>query len=173
MTKKQLGTGVAIGAALTLGLFTWAGIMPMSILSAVSGAPQPDLTAPAAKLPSGAPLPATAAQLAGTWVWQGATVGGQDILLPSEPGAFTLSFSESGQITGTTDCNQYGAASQLGSDGVISVSSLYSTKMFCEGAQEGEYTGMLARATRQALDPSGNLMMLVGEGEAILYFTRQ
>lgn len=173
MTKKQVGTGIAIGAALTLGLFTWAGIMPMNIFFAISGASQPDLSASAGKIPSGAPLPATAGELAGTWVWQGATVGGQDVVLPSEPGAFTLTFSMNGQIAGTTDCNQYGASSQLGSDGVISISSLYSTKMFCEGAQETEYTGMLARVTRQALDPSGNLMMLVGEGEAILYFTRQ
>jgi heat shock protein HslJ len=173
MTKKQLGTGIGIAAALSLGLFTWAGIMPMSILSAMSGAPQPEASAPAGKLPSGSPMPASAAELSGTWVWQGATVGGQDVILPSEPGAFTLTFGMNGQVSGTTDCNQYGATSQLGSDGVISVNSLYSTKMFCEGAQETEYTGLLSAVTRQALDPSGNLMMLVGEGEAILYFTRQ
>lgn len=173
MTNKRLGTGIGIAAALCLGLFTWAGIMPMSIISAVAGASQPDLSAPAGKLPAGSPLPATASELAGTWVWQGATVGGQDVVLPSSPGAFTLTFSADNRVTGGTDCNQYGATSQLGSDGVISIHSLYSTKMFCEGAQETEYTGMLARVTRQALDPSGNLMMLVGEGEAILYFTRQ
>ncbi len=173
MTNKQIGTGIAVGAAVALGLFTWAGVMPMHILSAVSGTAQPDLSAPGQKLPASGPVPASEAELVGTWIWQGATLGGQDVLLPSKPNAFTLTFGQDQQVTGTTDCNQYGATSALGSDGVLSISSLYSTKMFCEGAQEAQFTGMLARATRQALDPSGNLMLLVGGGEAIMYFTRQ
>lgn len=173
MTKKQIGTGIGIGAALIFGLTTWAGVMPTSILSAVSGAEQPLHIAPAQKLPAGSPLPGSAMDLSGTWIWQGATVGGQEVVLPSEPDAFTLTFGANGQITGTTDCNQYGGSSSMGSDGIISFGSLSSTKMFCEGAQETEYTGWLSAVTRQALDPSGNLMLLVGEGEAIMYFTRQ
>ena len=96
------------------------------------------------KLPAGSTPPSDPALLkANVWVWETALIGGDAAVGPSTPDRFTLTFGDNGQVSGGTDCNGFGGNYKVGSDGVITFDSFISTLMFCEGSNEGTYTGLL------------------------------
>ncbi len=79
------------------------------------------------------------------WVWV-KTLNGtgpeaviDERLAPRKSGVFTISFKGDGQISGTTDCNNFsGTYTTIGE-----IKPLASTLMFCEGSQESEFLKMI------------------------------
>lgn len=100
---------------------------------------------PSSKLPAGSEAPGTQEQLvAKPWVWTGSTLKDGTKVEPKKAGAFTINFTADGKVRGKTDCNAFSGSYFFGSDGVIVFGALASTKIYCEGAQEGVYTAELS-----------------------------
>lgn len=105
--------------------------------------------------------------LAGT-SWQVETMGGTVIVAGSEP---QITFTQDGQINGTTGCNRFfGAYAQTGAQ--IAFSSVGMTKMACMAdgimGQEMAFTAILSGKTEGRIDSLGNLVI---RGENGVSFT--
>lgn len=90
--------------------------------------------------PSRGPAPAP---VLGTWVWERTTMNDGTIITPEQADAFTVTFTEDGRVSGTTDCNSFSGTYTQPAPGEIAFGPLASTKMYCEGSQEAEFTGKL------------------------------
>lgn len=111
--------------------------------------------------------PASLAPLAGT-SWKVETMGGTGIVAGSEP---EITFSEDGQINGTTGCNRFfGHYTQSGAN--LTFSGVGMTKMACmeDGimGQEIAFTAILAGKSEASIDGLGNLVI---KGENGISFT--
>lgn len=93
-----------------------------------------------------------------TWVWLSALYNDGREILPRRPGVFTLTFEEDGRFSLTTDCNSMGG-SYTADDGSISFADIVSTRMFCEGSQEGEFAGLLTDASGYHFTSRGELIL--------------
>lgn len=105
--------------------------------------------------------------LAGT-SWQVETMGAAAIVAGSEP---QITFTQDGQINGTTGCNRFfGAYAQTGAQ--ITFSSVGMTKMACMAdgimGQEMAFTAILSGKTEGRIDSLGNLTV---RGERGVSFT--
>lgn len=151
---KQIIT-VIILLIVALGLFT----LSKSLSSKVPPVPEaPMEEVPQGKLPPGStPVGATSDIENVTWVWTETISNGDTSIVPKKAGAFSLVLSE-GKVTGKTDCNSFFGSYQIGSDGKISFGPLGSTKMFCEGSQETEFTGVIELTSNYTLN-NGNLVL--------------
>lgn len=125
-----------------------------------------------AKLPAGSPVPGSAQALYNTtWVW-GSMVKGTTPVTPKKAGVFTLTLTPDGKVNAKTDCNNVSGTYQVGSDGVISFSTLSSTKKFCEGSQEAEFTMGLNRVRSYTIDASGNLTLFFANDAGAMNFVQ-
>ncbi|TYC62499.1 META domain-containing protein [Marinobacter sp. BW6] len=76
------------------------------------------------------------------WTWISALYSAGRQIEPSRPDLFTLSFTEDGRFSATTDCNQIsGGYVAVGKS--ISFGKIAATRMFCEGSQEAEFLALL------------------------------
>jgi heat shock protein HslJ/membrane-bound inhibitor of C-type lysozyme len=120
---------------------------------------------PSSKLPAGSGVPGTQEQLAAnSWVWTGSTLKDGTKVVPKKADAFTISFTADGKISGKTDCNAFSSSYLFGSDGVIVFSAIASTKMYCEGAQEGVYTSELGMVSAYQVSVDGLTLKLQDGG---------
>lgn len=78
-----------------------------------------------------------------SWKWVRTQMNDGTVLTPKQPGVFTINLGEDGQVTGTTDCNNFFGSYTL-QDNLLSFGPLASTKMYCEGSQETEFLKYLA-----------------------------
>lgn len=90
--------------------------------------------------PSRGPAPAP---VLGTWIWERTTMNDGAVITPNKTDAFTITFTEDGRVSGTTDCNNFSGSYTQPAPEQITFSPLASTKMFCEGSQETEFTSKL------------------------------
>lgn len=111
---------------------------------------------------------------ANTWLWKETALNNDEIIVPKKKGAFSITFSEDGSVSGTTDCNGFGGPYTLGADGSLSFGSFMSTLMFCEGSQETEFTGALAGVRSGFITASGELVLALpfDSGSVILTAAR-
>ncbi len=108
-----------------------------------------------------------------TWVWEKTVMADGSIIKPNKLGSFTLAFDADGNLSGKTDCNGFFGSYTFGSDGLITFGPFGSTLMFCDGSQEGIFTGSVSKMNRFLLDGKGNsLYLLSGNGEK-MYFIKK
>ena len=103
--------------------------------------------------------------LTGTWIWDSSTIAGESIS-PTSTSDFTLTFSTSGTISGTTDCNNF-SGSYTATGTTITIGPLAMTKMFCEGSLEREFTAPLTDEVTFSLTAT-TLTLESSEGEMTL-----
>lgn len=125
------------------------------------------------KLPAGSAAPGDPKQLIGTWMWQKSVMGDGSVVAPKKAGVFALMLSADGKASGKTDCNGFGGEYMVGSDGILSFGPFMSTLMYCEGSQEGQFSGPLAKAVKYSFDPQGNLVVGIEGGKGTMIFTRK
>ncbi|MCD8507919.1 MAG: META domain-containing protein [Candidatus Pacebacteria bacterium] len=83
-----------------------------------------------------------------------------------------LTFTNDGNIYGTTDCNGFGGSYTL--DGTkISTSEFFSTMMFCENSQERDFMDMVSVADQVFFDDADNLVLLLPYDSGSIIFSRQ
>ncbi len=93
------------------------------------------------------------------WVWVHALYNDGREVVPEEEGVFTLTFSSDGtEFTATTDCNQV-AGSYTAQGEILSFGNMISTKMYCEGSQEVEFTRLLGDTAGFHFSPDGELIL--------------
>jgi heat shock protein HslJ len=97
---------------------------------------------------------------ASKWVWRETIMSNDEIILPSKPDVFTLTFNATGEINGTTDCNSFFSTFTL-DETKISFGPLGMTKMYCEESQEQIFTSMLENTDFIFFDEQNNLVLLL------------
>ncbi len=133
-----------------------------------------DTSVPAkGKLPADSPAPGELKAIIGTWVWQRTVVRDAPVITPKIAGKFTATFDAKGNVGGTTDCNGYGGSYKQGSDGIISIGSMMSTMMYCEGSQEQVFTGQLSKANGYSFDDKGNLLINFDNDAGSMVFAKK
>jgi heat shock protein HslJ len=93
-----------------------------------------------------------------TWVWISALYNDEREVLPKKKDAFTLTFGTDGRFSAKTDCNQVGGT-YAASGGQLTFGDMFSTKMFCEGSQEEEFTKMLSTVSGFHFTSKGELIL--------------
>ena len=93
-----------------------------------------------------------------TWTWERTFYNNDTEHTPNEPGAFTLTFTEDGQVQVGTDCNNMRGAYTV-TDNRIEFTQMMSTRMHCEGSQEQLFAGQLENVTSFFIDDQGRLIL--------------
>ena len=92
------------------------------------------------------------------WIWISALYNDGKEIKPRNAKAFTLTFSNNGTFSATTDCNSVGGA-YTAKDGKISFYEMRSTLMYCEGSQESEFVKLLTNTDRYHFTSKGELIL--------------
>lgn len=93
------------------------------------------------------------------WVWVETVMSDDSKTQTDEDQSFSLSFSEEGRVSITTDCNNGMGAYAVSQENGLEFGPLASTLMYCEGSQESTFFGQLAQVDSYFLD--GNLLHLL------------
>ena len=93
-----------------------------------------------------------------TWTWERTIYNNDTVETPNEPEAFTLTFTDDGQVQVTTDCNNMSGSYRV-EEHRIEFGQMASTRMYCEGSQEDLFGGMLANVTSYFIDDEGRLIL--------------
>lgn len=125
------------------------------------------------KLPAGSAAPGDPKQLVGIWMWQKTVMSDGSVITPKKSGVFALTLTADGKASGKTDCNGFGGEYTVGSDGILSFGPFMSTQMYCQGSQETDFSGPLAKANKYSFDAKGNLTIGVDGGAGSVVFTRK
>lgn len=103
-----------------------------------------------------------------TWNWIKTTYTDGKNISPKQEGKFTLTFKD-GQVSIGTDCNNMrGSYSAKGT--MLEFGPLMSTRMYCEGSQETEFSVMLAEVSDYRFSSRGELILELKEGKGSMVF---
>lgn len=118
--------------------------------------------------PDQASVPAVKSLMAKSWQWVSTTESNGTKLVPTNASKFSLSFATDGVFSSTTDCNSVNGKYTVKGDTIL-FSNMMSTKMFCSGSQETNYTQILENAQTFKILPDGTLRidLKFGSGYAI------
>lgn len=92
------------------------------------------------------------------WEWVVALYGDGRTVSPRTPGVFKVSFGEDGSFAVATDCNRAGG-SYTSTRETLTFGDMFSTKMYCEGAQEEVFTALLSDVTEYHFTSKGELVL--------------
>lgn len=108
---------------------------------------------------------------ANTWIWEETITADGSQVTPATPGAFTLTFSPEGQLSGTTDCNNFNAPFSL-ENTALYVSDFAMTRMFCENSQEAQFLNMIASAQYIFFTAEQDLTLLLADDAGSVVFSK-
>jgi len=91
------------------------------------------------------------------WRWVQTTYGDGTELVPAQPEAFVLTFSDNNTVSIATDCNTMGGTYEV-NENQITFSALVATKMFCEDSQEQAFADMLTEIQSYFFTTTGELV---------------
>lgn len=107
------------------------------------------------------------------WVWKETQMNNGTIVKPKKPGVFTLTFTEQGNVSGNTDCNNFGGTYTAGANRTLSFGPFMSTLMFCEGSQEAQFSKMVSDSTSFTFNAQGDLILLIKFDSGSVIFTKK
>ena len=93
------------------------------------------------------------------WTWTSTVFNNDTAKVPKQAGDFTLSFTEDGQVSGTTDCNSFHGKVTVEKRKIHFGENMAMTRKFCEGSQEMEFIGMLQNVSSFFFTSRGQLIM--------------
>lgn len=97
-------------------------------------------------------------ELIGSWVWKDSVDAAKNTITPKDPSKFVITFTPEGRLNTTTDCNAV-SGSFIKNEEMISIGSLVSTLMACEGEiLESTYATELALASSYSVE--GNILKI-------------
>ena len=94
------------------------------------------------------------------WKWVQTQMNDGTVTSPKKADAFTITFKEDGSLIGTTDCNDFSGGYKM-DDNKLSFGPFLSTRMACEGSQEGEFVKSLGEVNRFLIDQKENTLVLL------------
>ncbi|MBY0539150.1 META domain-containing protein [Patescibacteria group bacterium] len=92
------------------------------------------------------------------WEWISSQYENGKQTLPNTPSAFVLTFNTDGTFSLKTDCNQMGGSYSVEGE-KLTFSKIFSTKMYCEGSQETEFSQMLQNVAGYSFTSKGELIL--------------
>jgi len=93
-----------------------------------------------------------------TWAWINALYNDGRTIAPKKSGVFTITFSEGGKFSATTDCNRVSGTYSVNKD-QLSFGPMAATKMYCEGSEEGDFTKLLTDTQSYQFTSKGELIL--------------
>lgn len=103
-----------------------------------------------------------------TWNWVQTEFADGTKVLPKTPDVFSVEFGKNNVLSVKTDCNTMGGEYAT-KENVLTLSKLMSTRMFCEGSQEGEFYSTLSDVEAYHFTGKGELYLeLKGKGGSIV-----
>jgi heat shock protein HslJ len=103
------------------------------------------------------------------WSWVKTQMNDGKIITPKKANTFTLTFSKDNKVSVTTDCNGMGGTYAVQGK-KITFGPIMSTKMFCEGSQEGEFAGALANISSYLFTNKGELILEIKMDSGTMIF---
>jgi len=92
-----------------------------------------------------------------TWKWVNALYGDGREIVPKNPDAFTITFSNDGTFSASTDCNGLGG-DYTDKKNLLTFGPIVSTQMFCEGSQESEFGQLIQNTSSYHFSSKGELI---------------
>lgn len=111
-----------------------------------------------AENPEGEADPSRMTLMITEWRWIETLYNDERKVTPKKEGQFTLTFSDDGRFSATTDCNSM-MGSYTADSSTISFSQIAMTKKFCEGSQESEFASFLTNASGYHFTSRGQLIL--------------
>lgn len=99
--------------------------------------------------------------IANPWIWEKTVMNDDTTILPNKVDAFSVTFTEDGNVSGTTDCNGFGGSYNVGLGNTITFGPFMSTLMFCEGSQEAVFSKNVSDSNMVFFTEEGNLVLLL------------
>ena len=96
-----------------------------------------------------------------SWVWTKTVATGTKDITPKKQTAFTITLNATGTVSGTTDCNTF-FGSYTSDATKLSFGPFGSTRMFCEGSQEGVFLSEMEGVKSYTIDNNKNLILTAG-----------
>lgn len=93
-----------------------------------------------------------------TWVWIRALYNDGTEIKPKEEGSFTITLSQDGNFSATTDCNSMSGHFEV-EDNKISFGDMAMTKKFCEGSQENVFSQLLTDSGSYHFTSRGEMIL--------------
>lgn len=124
---------------------------------------------------SGTTKPSTgpaAAPVLGTWVWERTVMNNDTTVTPKNASAFTVTFTDDGRVSGTTDCNSFSGSYAQPAGGEITFSQFASTMKYCEGSQEAEFVNAIMNSDRYKVSFDSLTLNIKLDGGDV-YFKKQ
>ena len=120
-------------------------------------------------LPAGTSVITQTSLTAHPWTWTKTISAGSVAVTPNKSKAFVLKFTPDGKVTSTTDCNSLGGNYQLASDGILKITNMISTLMYCQNSQESVYTTALGTTASGVINAQGNLVLTLSDGGSMIF----
>lgn len=105
-----------------------------------------------------------------TWEWTLTQMANGQQALPKKPGVFTLTFENDGKVLVGTDCNQGSGTFSRGQGNILTLGSIASTKMFCEGSQENDFVSAFSQVTSYYFTLKGDLVLRLANNAGEMRF---
>ena len=111
--------------------------------------------------------------LVGTWVWTETQMNSDEGINPQpKSDVFSLTFTNEGRISGTTDCNNIMGTYELDGSN-LSFGPLAATMMFCPDSQEMEFTKLISDVQSYLFSDNGNLVLLLPFDSGAVIFEKK
>jgi heat shock protein HslJ len=104
------------------------------------------------------------------WKWIKTAFNDDSVKQPRMPGAFTLTFSDDGRVSGTTDCNSFQGKVTVEKHRMRFDENMAMTRMFCAGSQETAFMRMLQDVQSFFFTSQGQLIMELKYDSGSMFF---
>jgi len=107
-----------------------------------------------------------------TWTWVKTQLNDGSITIPKQTNAFTLTFTpKTKKVAITTDCNTMGGSyATTTTNKTLTFKQIVSTKMFCEGSQEQEFSKTLQDISSYMFTSKGELILEIKMDSGVMIF---
>lgn len=92
------------------------------------------------------------------WSWERITTSENEIIFPRTHDAFTITFTEDGEIDGTTDCNNF-SSTFTKNESNINFGPFMSTEMYCKNSQEEIFKKLLSEVNNFSVYEDSKLIL--------------
>lgn len=117
--------------------------------------------------------PNTPTLSSGVWIWGKTVMNDDSIVTPKKAGKFTLTFSDMGVVSGTTDCNGFGGEFTIGENNAITFGDFFHTEMYCEGSQEEIFRNAVLNSDHYLFNDAGHLILNLKYDSGAVHFMHQ
>ncbi len=108
-----------------------------------------------------------------SWNWVSTGMSNSTTITPSKKDLFSLTFTNDGKVSGTTDCNSFSGTYTKGENNMITFSEFASTQMYCEGSQESAFIDMISKTDHFMFTNDGNLILLLKYDSGSVLFKKK